>query len=138
MCVGCQHKKRCPKCWRFLPPHLFYDEDGDWGNACIRKSSQTGGATVYRSFKDTLEEHVLDGSDDQTSIEFFLHSNDADIRRILAHVIRTHTYVLKFVSYTLITLRCVCCKFITIILTKFNTCYKLYIYIYIYIYILFS
>ena len=72
MCVGCQHKKRCPKYWRFLPPHLFCDGDGDWCNACIRKSSQTGGATVYRAIKDTLEEHVLDGSNDQTSVEFFL------------------------------------------------------------------
>ena len=63
---------------------VFYlktcDGDGDWCNACIGKSSQTDRATVYRSLKDTLEEHVLDGNDDETSIEFFLHSNDTEMR----------------------------------------------------------
>ena len=95
MCIGCQHKTRCPKCWRFLPSHLFCDGDGDWCNACIRKSSQTGGVTVYRSLKDILKEHVLDGSDDHNKIEFFLHSNDTEIRRILAEAINTHMFVLK-------------------------------------------
>ena len=93
MYVGCQHKKGCPKCWRFLPPHLFCDGDGDWCNACIRKSSQTGGETVYRALKDTLEEDVLDDNDDQTSIVFFSHSDDTEIRRILAQAISTHMYV---------------------------------------------
>ena len=99
ICVGCQHKKRCSKCWRFLPPHLFCDEDGDWCNACIRKSSQTGGATVYQVLKDTLEEQIIDGGDDQTSTEFFLHSNNTERRRILARAINTHMYVLKLVLY---------------------------------------
>ena len=51
LCVGCQHKKRCPKCWHLLPPNLFHDGDGDWCNACGRKLYQTGGATVYRALK---------------------------------------------------------------------------------------
>ena len=61
--------------------------------------------TVYQALKDTLEEHVLDGSNDETSIELFLHSNDIEMRPILAQAISTHMYVLKLVAYILISPR---------------------------------
>ena len=60
----------------------------------------TGGATVSRALKDTLEEHVLDGSNDETSIKFFFYSNDTEIRQKLSEVINTHMYVLKVMKCT--------------------------------------
>ena len=81
----------------------FATKTGICATHCVRKSSQTGEATVCRARKDTLEQHVLDGNDDETNIEFFLHSNDAEIRRIFAEAISTHTYVLKLVTYILVS-----------------------------------
>ena len=54
-----------------------------------KKSTQRGGATAYKALWDTIEEHVIDGGDDQ-SLEFFIHSNDETIRRILQDTIDIH------------------------------------------------
>ena len=48
-------------------------------NACVIKSSQTGATSVYKALSAMLEEHVLHGGDDQTSIEYFVHANDGEI-----------------------------------------------------------
>ena len=39
--------------------------------------------------RDTIEEHVIDGGDDQ-NLEFFIHSNDETIRRIFQDAIDIH------------------------------------------------
>ena len=39
--------------------------------------------------RDTIEEHVIDGGDDQ-NLEFFIHFNDEAIRRILQDAIDIH------------------------------------------------
>ena len=69
--------------------HLYSDGDGSICNACVRKSTQHGGATAYKALCDTIEEHVIDGGDDQ-SLEFFIYSNDETIRHILQDAIDIH------------------------------------------------
>ena len=76
-------------CRRYLGPHLYSDEDGSICNACVKKSTQRGGATAYKALRDTMEEHVIDGGDNQ-SLEFFIHSNDETIRHILQDTIDIH------------------------------------------------
>ena len=58
-------------------------------NACGKKSTQRGGSSVYKALRDTLEKHVIDGGDDK-SLEFFIHSNDQEIRRILQDAVDVH------------------------------------------------
>ena len=69
-------------CRRYLGPHLYSDGDGTICNACEKKSTQRGGSSVYKALRETPEQHVFDGGDDQ-NLEFFIHSNDEEIRRIL-------------------------------------------------------
>ena len=54
-----------------------------------KKSTQRGSATAYKALRDIIEEHVIDGGDDQ-SLEFFVHFNDEAIRRILQDAIDIH------------------------------------------------
>ena len=76
-------------CRRYLGPHLYSDGDGSIRNACVKKSTQRGGTTAYKALRDTIEEHVIDGGDDQ-SLEFVIHFNDEAIRRILQDAIDIH------------------------------------------------
>ena len=76
-------------CRRSLHPQLYSDGDGSVCNACVKKSTQRGGATAYKALRDTIEEHVIDGGDDQ-SLEFFIYCNDETIRRILQDAIDIH------------------------------------------------
>ena len=55
----------------------------------VRKSVQRGGATAYKALRDTIEEYVIDGGDDQ-SLEFFIHSNDETIQHTLQDAIDIH------------------------------------------------
>ena len=73
-------------CRRYLDPHLYTDGDGAVRNACVKKSTQRGGSSVYKALRYTLEQHVIDGGDDQ-SFEFFIHSNDEEICRILRNAV---------------------------------------------------
>ena len=73
-----------------LPAYTsLYRRDGSIWNACVKKSTQRGGSSVYKALRDTLEQHVIDGGDDQ-SLEFFIHSNDEEIRRILQDAVDVH------------------------------------------------
>ena len=72
-------------CFRYLRPYLYTDGDGKICNACFKKSTQRGGSSVYKA----LKQHVNDGGDDQ-SLEFFIHSNDEEIRRILQNAVDVH------------------------------------------------
>ena len=83
---GCHDKRKCRMCGRYLGPHLYSDGDGSICNACVKKSTQRGGATAYKALRDTIEEHVIDGGDDP-SLEFFIHFNNEAIRRILQNSI---------------------------------------------------
>ena len=87
MCVGCTIEKRYRKYCRFQPPHLFHDGDGDMCNACVRKSSQTRGVPACRALRDMLKKYLMEGGDNQTSIEYFLRVNDGEIGRIFADAI---------------------------------------------------
>ena len=46
------------------------------------KSTQRGNTTVCKALRDTLQQHVIDSGDDK-SLEFFIHSNDEEIGRVL-------------------------------------------------------
>ena len=74
-------------CRRYLRPHLY--TDGSICNACINKSTQHGGSSIYKALCDSLEQHVIDGGDDQ-SLEYVIHFNDEEIRRILQDAIDVH------------------------------------------------
>ena len=74
---------------RYLGPHRHTDDDGTICNACVKKSTQLGGSSGYKALHDTLEQHLIDGDDDQ-SLEFFIHSNDEEIRRILQDALDIH------------------------------------------------
>ena len=89
LCCGCLDKLKCRMCRRCLRPHLYIDGDGTICSACVKKSPQRGGGSVYKALRDTLEQHVIDGGDDQ-SFEFFIHSNDEEIRRILQNAVDEH------------------------------------------------
>ena len=86
---GCHEKRKCRMCRRYLSSYLYSDGDGSICNACVTKSTQRGGATAYKALRNTIEEHVIDGGDDQ-SLEFFIHSIDESIRRILLDAIYIH------------------------------------------------
>ena len=89
LCCRCLDKVKCRMCRRYLHTHLYTDGDGSICNACFKKSTQRGGSSVYKGLRDTLEQHVIDGGDDQ-SLEFFIHSNDEEIRRILQDAVDVH------------------------------------------------
>ena len=76
-------------CRRHLGPHLYSDGDGTNCNACVKKSTQRGGSSVYKALRDTLKQHVIDYGDDQ-SLEFFIHFNYEEIRRILQNAVDVH------------------------------------------------
>ena len=76
-------------CRRYLSQHLYTDGNGSICNACVKKSTLHGGSSVYKALRDTLEQHVIDGGDDQ-SLEFFIHSNDEEIRRNLQDAVDVH------------------------------------------------
>ena len=82
-------KRKCRMCRRYLGPHLYSDGDGSICNACVNKLTQRGGATAYTALRDTIEEHVINGGDDQ-SLEFCINSNDGTIRLILQDAIDIH------------------------------------------------
>ena len=60
-----------------------------------KKSTQRGGATAYKALRDTVEEHVIDGGDDQ-SLEFIVHFNYEAIRRILQDATDIHKFTIIF------------------------------------------
>ena len=89
LCCWCHDKRKCRICRRYQGPHLYSDGDGSICNACVKKSTQRGDATAYKARRDTIEEHVIDGGNDQ-SLEFFIHFNDEAIRRILQDAIEIY------------------------------------------------
>ena len=58
LCCGCHYKRKCRMCRRYLDPHLYSDGDGSICNACVKKSTQRGGATAYKALGVTTSEHV--------------------------------------------------------------------------------
>ena len=86
---GCLDKLKCRMCHHYLRQHLYTDGDGTICNACFKKSTQRGGSFVYKTLRDTIEQHVIDGGDDK-SFEFFIHSNDEEIRRIHQNAVDVH------------------------------------------------
>ena len=96
LCCGCHYKLKCRMCRRRLDPHLYSDSDVTICNACVKKSTQGGGFSVYKALRNTLEQHVFDGGDDQ-SLEFFINSNDGEIRRMLQDAVDVH----KLLIFTL-------------------------------------
>ena len=86
---GCHDKLKCRMCRRYLDPHLYSDGEGTICNACVKKSTQHGGSSVYKALRETPEQHVIDGGDYQRW-EFLIHSNDEEIRRILQNALDVH------------------------------------------------
>ena len=73
---------------RYLPTQLY--GNGSICNACVKESTERDGSSVYKALRDTLEQHVIDGGDDQ-SLEYLIHSNDEDIRRNIQDAVDVHT-----------------------------------------------
>ena len=89
LCWGFNDKRKCRMCRRNLGPHFYTDGDGSICHVCVKKSIKRGEATACKALRDIIEEHVIDGGDDQ-SLEFFIHFNDKAIRRILQDAIDIH------------------------------------------------
>ena len=89
LCYGCLDKIKCRMCRRHLGPHLYTDGDYTICNVCVKKATQRGGFSVYKALRDTLDQHLIDGGDDH-SLEFFIHSNDEEIRNILQDALDIH------------------------------------------------
>ena len=73
----------------YLGAHLHSDGDGTICNACVKKSTQHGGSSGYKALRDTLEQHLNDGGDEQ-SLKLFIHSTDEEIRRIHQDALGIH------------------------------------------------
>ena len=89
LCCGCHDKLKCRMCRRYLGPHLYSDGDGTICNVFFKKWTQHGDSSVYKTLRDTLEQHLIKGGDDQ-SLEYFIHSNNEEIRRILQDALDIH------------------------------------------------
>ena len=66
LCCGCDDRRKCRMCRRYLGPHLYSDCGGFVCNACIKKSTQRDGASAYMALPDTVEENVIDGEYDES------------------------------------------------------------------------
>ena len=79
LCSSCASKQRCISCNRFLGLHLYADGEKRCHD-CLRMSTQFGsgiGKSIYKSFGDIVEEHIVTVGDEQSNIEdFFENSED--------------------------------------------------------------
>ena len=70
-------------------PALYSYGGGTVCNERFKKATQLGGSSFYKALRKTLEQRAIDGGEDQ-SLEFFIHSNDEEIRRILQYALDVH------------------------------------------------
>ena len=92
LCGSCANKQRCISCNRYLGLHLYADDDKRC-HACVRKSTQFGSGvekSIYKSFRDTVEEHIVTGVDDQYNVEDFFENSEVEIKSTLDNALKTH------------------------------------------------
>ena len=61
LCCGLHDKPKCRLCRRYLGAYLYSNGNESMCNACVKKSTQRGGAFAYKVLREALEEHVIDG-----------------------------------------------------------------------------
>ena len=83
LCVYCIDKRKCTKCARYLGPHL-YAGDETRCNTCIRKSTQQGGVTTYKSLGGAVIEKILREDDENgADLQKYIDAHDDEIRSII-------------------------------------------------------
>ena len=92
LCSSCTNKQRCISYNRYLGLHLYtYGENRC--HACVRKSTQFGSGvekSIFKSFEDTVEEHIVTGGDDQSNVDDFFQNSEDDIKSTLDDALKTH------------------------------------------------
>ena len=84
LCVYCIDKRKCAKCARYLGPHL-YAGDETRCNTCIRKATQQGGATTYKSLGGAVVEKILREDDENgADLQKYIDAHDDEIRSIIS------------------------------------------------------
>ena len=79
------------KCARYLGPHL-YAGDETRCNTYIRKATQQGGATTYKSFVGTMIEKILTEDDENgTDLQKYIDAHDDEIRYIISDALKELT-----------------------------------------------
>ena len=77
-------KRKCVKCSRYLGPH-FYTGDETRCNTCIRKATQQGGATTYKSLGGEVIEKILtEGNENGADFQKYIDAHDDEIRSIIS------------------------------------------------------
>ena len=93
LCCGCHDKLKCRMCRRYLGPHLYSDGDGTICNACVKKSTERGGSSVYKALRETLKQHVFEGGTTRvwnSSSTRMMKKSDAFFSRRRRHKQVTH------------------------------------------------
>ena len=91
LCVSCVDKRKCLKCARYLGPHL-YAGDETRCNTCIRKATQQGGATTYKSLGGAVTETILtEDNENGANLQKYMDANDDQIRSIISDALNELT-----------------------------------------------
>ena len=81
LCSLCASNQRCFNCNRYLGLHLYADDDKRC-HACVRKSTKFRSGvekSIYKSLGDTVEEHIVNGGDDQSNVEDLFENSEDEI-----------------------------------------------------------
>ena len=73
LCSSCACKQRCINCNRYLGLHLYAVCEKRC-HACVRMATQFSSGvekSIYKSLRDTVEEHIVTGGDDQSKVDDF-------------------------------------------------------------------
>ena len=86
--VSCVEKRKCAKCARYLDPHL-YAGDETRCNTCIRKATQQGGATTYKSLGGAVIEKILrQDNENVADLQKYIDAHDDEIRSIITDALK--------------------------------------------------
>ena len=88
LCVSCVDKCKCMKCARYLGPHLYAGDETQC-NTCIRKTTQLGGATTYKSLEGAVIEKILtEDNENGADLQQYMDAHDGEIRSIISNALK--------------------------------------------------
>ena len=86
--VSCVDKRKCVKCSRYLGPHLYAGDETRCNN-CIRKATQQGGATTYKSLEGAVIEKIPTEDDENgADLQKYIDAHDDKIRSIISYALK--------------------------------------------------
>ena len=88
LCVSCVDKRKCAKYARYLGPHL-YAGDETRCSTCIRKATQQGGATTYKSLGGAVIEKIISEHDENgADLQKYIDAHDDEIRSVISDALK--------------------------------------------------